>query len=40
MCNYLYNFNHLAYFNRFIKLIKAIASPYSNVSEFELLLKI
>ena len=37
---YLYNFNYLAYFNRYIIIINAIASHYSNVSEFEFLLKI
>ena len=39
-CSYLYNFNNFAYFNRYIILIKAIARHYSNISEFEFLLKI
>ena len=38
MCTYLYNCNHLAYFNRYSILIKSIANHYSNVSEFDFLL--
>ena len=36
ICTYLYNFNNCASFNRYIILIKVIASHYSNVSEFVL----
>ena len=32
-CTYLYNCNHLVYFNRYI-ILKAIARHYCYVSEF------
>ena len=37
---YYYNFNNVAYFNRYFILINALASHYSNVGEFEFVLKI
>ena len=40
MCTYFYNCKHLAYFNRYSKLIKAITNHYCNVGEFDFLLKI